>query len=98
MQQVTHLSLWAGRRNEISQRIESWTVQNYEDGPLVELTALTEFDVAALSDAEKHLMATTLAIRMDPKAAIGLAEQIVELARTKGWPLPPTIVFRDAKR
>lgn len=32
---------------------------------------------------------TTLAIQMDRAAAIALSEQIRELARTMGWPLPP---------
>ena len=36
----------------------------------------------------KHLWATTLAIRMDPAAAIALSEQIRALAQTMGWPLP----------
>lgn len=38
--------------------------------------------------AEMHQAATTLAIHMDQKAAIGLYAQIRDLAQTMGWPLP----------
>jgi hypothetical protein len=58
------------------------------DGPLVRLTASVEPDHSAPPGPGKHLWATTLAIRMDPAAAIALSEQIRALARTMGWPLP----------
>jgi hypothetical protein len=35
--------------------------------------------------------ATTMAVRMDRAAALGLAAEILDLALTTGWPLPPAI-------
>jgi hypothetical protein len=37
-------------------------------------------------DGERRLWATTLAIRMDPKVAVELAQRILDLDLTKGWP------------
>ena len=82
------ISLPVGR-TEISPRIASWTVELSEGiGPLVELIALGELDPVIQMPLEKRLAATTLAIRMDRVVAIGLSQQIRELARSKGWPLP----------
>jgi len=58
-------------------------------GPLVELTALGELDPLIQHPLEKRQAATTLAIHMDRGVAIALSQQIRELARSKGWPLPP---------
>jgi hypothetical protein len=82
------ISLPVGR-TEINPRVASWTVELSEGlGPLVELIALGELDPVIQNPLEKRQAATTLAIRMDRVVAIALSQQIRELARSKGWPLP----------
>jgi hypothetical protein len=75
--------------HEILQRVEDFDVGLLEDvGPLVRLVASVEARPEMPPGPGKHRGATTLAIRIDPKAAIDLAERIRVLARTMGWPLP----------
>jgi hypothetical protein len=74
--------------HEVGQRLVDLKVE-VTDGPLVRLVASIEPDSAKPPGPGKHRSATTLAIRMDRAAAIALSQQIRELARTMGWPLPP---------
>jgi hypothetical protein len=86
---LSYVSLSIGRNN-ISPKIARWDVELMEGtGPLVELIALGELDPLIQHPLEKRQAATTLAIHMDPKVAIELSQHIRDLARTKGWPLPP---------
>jgi hypothetical protein len=86
VERITHFSLPIGQ-TIINPKIVSVTPRLLEGtGPLVELIASTELDPIIQVEAEKRLMATTLAIRMDPRAAIELARQILALDLTKGWP------------
>jgi hypothetical protein len=75
--------------HEILQRVEDFDVGLMEEvGPLVRLVASVEVRPEIPPGPGRHRGATTLAIRIDPKAAIELAEQIRVLARTMGWRLP----------
>jgi len=58
-------------------------------GPLLQLTASLQPHAFDTPDGDIAPKATTLAIHMDRAAAIVLSEQIRDLARTMGWPLPP---------
>jgi hypothetical protein len=84
MEKTTYISLAQGQRNEITGRLENWKVAFFEGGPLVELSASAGFDPEGRLVSGKHPMATTLAIRMDQSAAIGLAERILALAHSTG--------------
>jgi hypothetical protein len=87
MDRIAHFSLPVGCATIIQQKIADVTPRLMEGaGPLVELVASAELDPMIQIEGEKRLMATTLAIRMDPKAAIELAERIRALDLTKGWP------------
>ena len=86
MEKITNHILHVGL-NQINSRLTEWTAEMLEGGPLVELRALAEPVPTARSVEEKRLMATTLAIQMDPRAAIELCWRIRELALTKGWSL-----------
>ena len=86
MEKITCFSLPIGQ-TIINPKIASVTPRLFEGtGPLVELIASAELDPIVQHPLEKRLMATTLAIRMDPKAAIELARQILALDLTRGWP------------
>jgi hypothetical protein len=85
MEKIIHCQLPIGQ-TIISQTIADITPRLYEDGPLVELIASAELDPMIRLDGEKRLWATTLAIRMAPKAAVELAQRILDLDLTKGWP------------
>jgi hypothetical protein len=74
--------------HEVGQRMVDLKVEVTDD-PLVRLVASIEPDLATPPGPGRHLWATTLAIRMDRAGAIALSQQIRELARTMGWPLPP---------
>jgi hypothetical protein len=90
MERTVHLSLTVGAKTEITKKVASWTA-GFPDGtrgPQVELVASIELDPIIQSPGEKRLMATTLAIRMDPKVAIELVERIRELDLTRDWPQP----------
>jgi hypothetical protein len=87
MEKTAQLSLMVGVKTEIPRKVDSWTPGLLEGtGPLVELVASFELDPMIRNPGEKRLMATTLAIRMDPKVAIELAQRILALDLTKGWP------------
>jgi len=86
MDRITHFALPIGR-TVIAQKIADVRPALVDEtGPLVELIASAELDPMIQSDGERRLMATTLAIRMDPKAANELAERIRVLDLTRGWP------------
>jgi hypothetical protein len=87
MNRISHFALPIGCTTIIQQKIADVTPRLMEEtGPLVELIASAELDPMIHIDGERRLMATTLAIRMDPRAAIELAERIHVLDLTKGWP------------
>jgi hypothetical protein len=87
MEKITHFALPVGQ-TIIAQKIADVKPQLFEGtGPLVELIASAELDPMIRVEGEKHLMATTLAIRMDPRVAIVLAERILALDLTKDWPI-----------
>jgi hypothetical protein len=83
VEKITHFSLPIGR-TIISQKIADLSPQLYEDGPLVELIASAELDPMIQHEGEKRLSATTLAIRMDPRVAVELAQRILDLDLTRG--------------
>jgi len=72
---------------EITQRLEDFDVELLEGGPLLRLVAVVRHHPGEPHGLGKHQRATTLAIHMDPKAAIELAARIHELSRKMGWPL-----------
>lgn len=74
--------------HEMVQRMDDVDVE-LMDGVLVKLVASVEAHPAAPPGPGKHRGATTLAIRMDRVVATLLAQRILELAQTMGWPLPP---------
>jgi hypothetical protein len=85
VEKVTHITLSYGQ-NIISKKAVEWEADLFEGGPLVELRASIELDPMIQADGEKRLMATTLAIQMDPRVAIELCGKIRDLDLTKGWP------------
>ena len=74
---------------EITQPLEDFDVDLLEGGPLLRLVAAVRHHPGEPRGLGEHERATTLAIRMDPKAAIELAAKIDELSRKMGWPLVP---------
>jgi hypothetical protein len=87
MDRYNHFALPIGQTTIIQQKIADVTPRLMEGtGPLVELIASAELDPMIQIAGERRLMATNLAIRMDPKAAIELADRIRALDLTKGWP------------
>jgi hypothetical protein len=87
MEKISQIDLGYGQ-NRITKKAIAWTAELFEGGPLVELRASIELDPMIQSDGEKRLMATTLAIQMDPRVANELGEKIRDLDLTKGWPKP----------
>jgi hypothetical protein len=82
---------------------ENLVLERYEDatvdllggqGPLVtwRLVGSIRPVPATPSAPAMHRQATTLEIRMDPKAAMMLAANISDLARKTGWQPPPGVL------
>lgn len=92
---VLHLEL---DRYLIGGRWQDVTAETSEESALVRLTGSILHPEPLPRFRGIPPQATTLAIHMDPKAALELAASILDLAQTMDWPLPPAIEALIAKR
>jgi hypothetical protein len=76
--------------HEIIQRADDPKVEPVFEGTAVRLIASLRYHQSeGFLGIGRHRRETTVAIHMDPKAAMELAGQLLDLGRSMGWPLPP---------
>jgi len=76
---------------EIIQLIDDPTVEAIHQGTVVRLHASLRYHVSeGPLGPGRHRRETTVAIRMDQRAAMELAGQLLALGRSMGWPPPST--------
>jgi hypothetical protein len=75
---------------EIIQKADDPHVEAVHEGTAVRLLASLRYHLAeGPLGPGRHRRETTVAIHMDPKAAMELAAKLLDLGRSWGWPLPP---------
>jgi hypothetical protein len=75
--------------HELAEPVVSWKAVFIDAiPPAIRLTASVQSDPPIPIFPTQGPTATTLVIQMDAQVAIALAEQIRDLARSMGWPLP----------